>query len=245
MVYVPIRAVLFDLFDTLLLVDDIEVYYPVCVDKIYKFLSNHAINISYEAFKKIYYTVRDEMVARAQETLEEPHFNLRISQTLQRLGFNLDKSNPIITGATKAFADEFKRHTRLDPETFDVLRQLHKKYKLGLVSNFGIPECCWELLEEHGIKQFFDAITISGDVNQRKPSPEIYQLTLKALGVEAQETIFVGDSLDRDIRGPKNVGMKAVFIKRKPITEDIFVQPDAVIEKLSDLPGLLKNSKWS
>jgi putative hydrolase of the HAD superfamily len=68
---------------------------------------------------------------------------------------------------------------------------------------------------------------------------------LKALGVEAQETVFVGDSLDRDVKGPKKVGMKAVYIKRKPITEDDFVQPDAVIDKLSDLPNLLKVSKWS
>jgi putative hydrolase of the HAD superfamily len=236
----PVRAVLFDLFDTLLLLEDAEVYYPLCLNNVYEFLLNHAINVPFEIFKKTYFTVRDEMVARANETLEEPHFNLRISQTVQRLGFNLGESDPTVTGATKAFADEFKRHTSLDPEAFDVLKQLHRKYRLGVVSNFGIPECGWELLDEHGLRRFFDAVVISGQVNRRKPSPEIFKLGLKVLDVEASETVFVGDSLDLDVQGPQDVGMKTILIKRRPLPEDGLVKPDGIIEKLSELPICLR-----
>jgi putative hydrolase of the HAD superfamily len=235
MVYMPIRAVLFDLFETLLLLEDAEIYYPLCLNKVYEFLLTHAVNAPFEIFKKTYFTVRDEMVARAHETLEEPHFNLRIAQITQRLGFNLRESDPIVTGATKAFADEFKRHTSLDPEALSVLKHLHRRYRLGVVSNFSIPECGWELLDEHGLRQFFDAVVISGEVNRRKPSPEIFKLGLKVLDVEASETVFVGDSLDIDVQGPQDVGMKTILIKRRPLPEDALVKPDAVIEKLSEL----------
>lgn len=239
MVDLHFRAVLFDLFDTLLLLDDVEVYYPLCLSKIYEFLLNHAINVSYEVFKKTYFTVRDEMIARALETLEEPHFNLRISHMMQRLGFNLEEKDPIVTGATKAFADELKRHTSPDPEAIDVLQQLHRKYKLGLVSNFGIPECGYELLDEFELKQFLDAVVISGVINRRKPSPEIFMAALKALGVEASETVFVGDSLTDDVQGSQNVGMRAVLLRKRPIPEDNEIKPNAIIEQLSELPKLL------
>ena len=39
--------------------------------------------------------------------------------------------------------------------------------------------------------------------------------TLKALGVSASETVFVGDTLDADIEGAKAVGMKAIYIQRR------------------------------
>ncbi len=237
--FLRFRVVLFDLFDTLLLLEDVEVYYLLCLGKVYEFMLNHAINVSYEVFKKTYFTVRDEMVAGALKTLEEPHFNLRISHMMQRLGFNLEEKDPIVTGATKAFADELKRHTSPDPEAIDVLQQLHRKYKLGLVSNFGIPECGYELLDEFGLNQFLDAVVISGAVNRRKPSPEIFTIALKALGVEASETVFVGDSLDLDVQGPQNMGMTAILLKRRPIPEDNKINPDAIIEQLSELPKLL------
>lgn len=239
MVDLRFRAVLFDLFDTLLLLDDAEVFYPVCLERTFEFLLNRAINVSYEAFKKTYSTVRDEMVEKAWKTFEEPHFNLRVSRTVQRLGFNLGEKDPIVAGATKAFADEFKCHTHPDPEANNVLMRLHQKCRLGLVSNFGIPECGYELLDEFGLKQFLDAVVISGAVNRRKPSPEIFRLALKALDVEAADAVFVGGSLDLDIEGPKNVGMKAILIKRRPIPEDNKVKPDAIVERLSELPKLL------
>jgi hypothetical protein len=64
------RYMLFDPFDTLLLLEDIEVYYSICLDKVYDFLLNHVINISYEVFKKTCFRVRDEIVAKASVILE-------------------------------------------------------------------------------------------------------------------------------------------------------------------------------
>ena len=95
------------------------------------------------------------------------------------------------------------------------MRTLHGKYKLGIISNFAIPECVDKLLKTHDLDKLFDAVVVSGAVNKRKPSPEIFEHTLKALGVSASETVFVGDTLDADIEGAKAVGMKAVYIQRR------------------------------
>ena len=116
---------------------------------------------------------------------------------------------------------------------------MHGKYKLGIISNFAIPECVDKLLKTHGLDQMFDSVVVSGAVNKRKPSPDVFERTLKALCVSASETVFVGDTLDADIEGAKAVGMKAVYIQRR-VEKAEQVIPDHSIQSLRDLPALLE-----
>jgi len=234
-------AVLFDLFDTLLLLGSQEVYYPPSLKKLYEFLVKNGVNVPFEDFSHVYFEVRDKFYSESRKSLEEPHFNVRVSQTLQRLGYNFEVSDKVVVGATMAFAEEFMHYVSLDADTLGVLQKLHGKYKLGLISNFAIPECGWKLLDKFGLKRFFDVVVISGEVNRRKPSPEIFERALKILGVEASETVFVGDMLDLDVMGPKKVGMKTVLINRRPMEKNADTKPDKVITRLSELLAVLED----
>ena len=237
-----VEAVLFDLFDTLLLLEKEEIYYEACLKKMHGFLMKNGINVGLIDFSRVYFDVRDKFYSESRQTLEEPHFKVRVSQTLQILGYKYDASHPIVIGATNVFAEEFMRYVTLDKEAPNVLQKLHGKYRLGLVSNFGLPECGRKLLEIHGLRKFFDAIVISGEINQRKPSPKIFERTLKALNVDSSKAVFVGDMLDLDIRGPKNVGMKTVLIERRSSKRDTDVKPDFTIKTLSELLTILGSS---
>jgi putative hydrolase of the HAD superfamily len=129
----------------------------------------------------------------------------------------------------------------LDPNTEKILRTLHGKYKLGIISNFAIPECVHELLKTHGLSELLDAVVVSAAVNKRKPSPEIFLNTLNALGVSAEETVFVGDTLDADIEGAKGAGIKAIYIERRIENSEGLVKPDKTIKSLGELPTVLKD----
>jgi HAD superfamily hydrolase (TIGR01549 family) len=236
-----VEAVLFDLFDTLLLLESQEAYYLPSLKKLHQFLVKNGVDVPFEDFIRVYFEVRDMLYSESRESLEEPHFNVRISQTLQRFGYDLDVSNSVIVGATAAFVDEFMRYVSIDTDALDVLQKLHGKYKLGLISNFAIPECGWKLLDKFDLKRFFDVIVISGEVNRRKPSPEIFERALKALSVKASRAIFVGDMLDLDVIGPQRVGIKAVLIKRRPMEESAHTKPDKVIIRLSELLTVLQD----
>jgi HAD superfamily hydrolase (TIGR01549 family) len=235
-----VEAVLFDLFDTLLLLESSDTYYLPSLKKLHELLVKNGINVPFADFSRVYFEVRDKFYSESRKSLEEPHFNVRVSQTLRRLGIKLSVSDPIIKGATMAFAEEFMRYVSVDAEALDVLQKLHGKYKLGLVSNFAIPECGWKLLDKFCLRPFFDVVIISGEVNRRKPSPEIFEKALKMLNVKASETVFVGDMLDLDIMGPKSVGMKTILIKRRPI-ENADIKPDKVITHLSELLSVLED----
>ena len=55
----PIEAVLFDLFDTLLLVESDEVYYERCLRKMYDFLVENGVSAQFDDFTRVYFEVRD------------------------------------------------------------------------------------------------------------------------------------------------------------------------------------------
>lgn len=236
-----VEAVLFDLFNTLVLLESDEVFYTPCLKRLHAFLARNGINIPFEEFRRVYFEVRNRLYAETEKSLEEPHFNVRVSLVLQRFGYNFDVSSPIVVGATMAFTDEFMKYVHLDSDTITVLRVLHGRYKLGLVSNFAIPECAWRLLDKFGLNEFLDVALVSGAINKRKPGSEIFERALKALGVNSSETVFVGDMLDLDVKGAKNVGMKAVLIERTPSEDVLNIEPDRTIKSLRELFLVLDN----
>jgi len=235
------EVVLFDLFNTILLVESDEVFYEPCLKKLHEFLLKNGINVPFETFKQVYFTVRDTLYAETKKSLEEPHFNVRVSQTLQRFGYYFDLSNPIILKATEAFTSEFMRYVHAEGNVTEILQKLHGKYKLGIVSNFAIPECVWKLLNKFALTEFFDVILISAEINQRKPSAKIFEKALEGLGVDASKAVFVGDTLDLDVKGAKNVGIKAILLERRPTDKSASVKPDKVIKSLEELLDVLED----
>ena len=236
-----IKAVLFDMFDTLMLIEHEHAFYNPSLRRTHEFLVHHGVNISFNIFKDAYVEARDALYAEADARMEEPHFSLRVKNALRILGYDSAASDEILSGATLAFCEEFMNYVRIDENAREALEKLHLRYKLGIVSNFAIPECVSKLLEKHGLDLFFDVVVVSAAVNKRKPSPEIFQKALEKLGISASEAVFVGDTVDADIQGAKSAGMKTIFIERRPQKEAEQTFPDQTIQSLNELPAALKH----
>ena len=230
---------LFDMFDTLMLIEHEYAFYNPSLRRAHEFLVQNGVNVQFAVFKDAYIEARDALYAEADARMEEPHFNLRVANALHSLGYNFDVSSDVVCGATLAFCEEFMRYVRMDENARSALEKLHGKYRLGIVSNFAIPECVLRLLEKHGLDMFFDVVVVSGAVNKRKPSSEIFQKALEKLGVDASETVFVGDTVDADIQGAKSVGMKTIYIERRA-QEVEHACPDQTIRSLNELSAALE-----
>ena len=236
----PIKAVLFDMFDTLVIIEKNHAFYSPSLKRAHRFLVTNGVDVRFNVFRDAYIKARDALYGEADAKLEEPHFNCRISNALESLGY-LDVKHEVIAGTTNEFCEEFMKYVRIDKHTKSALEKLHGKYKLGIVSNFAIPECVDKLLKEHGLEAFFDVVVVSGAVNKRKPSPEIFERALEKLGVNAEDTVFVGDTVDADVIGAKAAGMKAVFIERRVQEDAEQACPNQTIKSLSELSEAIKN----
>ncbi|MDR1993056.1 MAG: HAD family hydrolase [Nitrososphaerota archaeon] len=234
-----IKSVLFDMFDTLMLIEKDHEFYPPAVERMYRYLNRRGIDVTFEQFETAYSTERNQLYAEADLNLEEPHFNVRISGALKRLGYSYPTTSPVVSVATSEFYEEFMKYVRIDPHAEIVLRALSENYCLGIVSNFAIPECVYKLLRVSGIDNLFEVVVVSASVNKRKPSPEIFESALKMLAVSASETVFVGDTIDADIKGAKAVGMRTIYIERR-IQSEPKIHPDQTIKCLTELPVALE-----
>ena len=109
-------------------------------------------------------------------------------------------------------------------------------FKLAIVSNWDTP--LNPLTERLGIAQYFDIIVASHDARVRsaKPDPHIFNYTLAAVGVSAEEVVHVGDTYEADIIGAKNVGIRPILIDRDGTQTDRW---NETIQSLSELPELL------
>lgn len=236
----PIKAVLFDMFDTLMLIEKDHAFYSPSLRGAYEFLVANGVSVTFDEFEKTYVSVRDAIFAEVDAELGEPHFNVRIAGTLKKLGYDVDVSSPLVVGATETFCERFMTFVRIDEHAESVLRKLHGKYRLGIVSNFAIPECVTKLLQRQRLTELFDVVIVSGAVNRRKPHPEIYQKALKKLGVKPKETVFVGDTVDADVQGAKAVGMKTIYLERRLQKEAEIACPNQTIKSLDHLPKAIE-----
>ncbi len=237
----PIKAVLFDMFDTLMMIEHNHAFYSPSLKRAHTSLIHNSVNVSFNIFNAAYVKARDALYDKADAQMEEPHFNLRIVNALRSLGYNFDVSSEVVRGATLAFCEEFMRYVRIDEHARSVLKKLHGKYKLGIVSNFAIPECVLKLLERDDLAGFFDVVVVSGAVNKRKPRPDIFQSALDKLGVDAENAVFVGDTVDADIQGPQAMGMKTIYIERRKQKEIEATCPDHTIKSLNQLIEAIKH----
>ncbi len=248
-----VQGVLFDLFNTLMMLERDDAFYVPSLKKSYDYLVKNEINVPFEEFVRVYFEVRDRLYEETSQTLEDPHFNIRISRTLKRLGYNVKVSDPKIVGAGEAFCKEFLKYTLPDEDALFVLDRLKRKFKLGIVSNLSIPECVPELLKNFNLDPYFDVVVISGAINKRKPSPEIFKKALETLGLKPNEAVFVGDTPGIDIKGARAVGLKTILIDRPPppkgsssFTYEIpgaheKTQPDKVIKSLREILPIVKD----
>ncbi|XP_025163238.1 N-acylneuraminate-9-phosphatase isoform X1 [Harpegnathos saltator] len=122
---------------------------------------------------------------------------------------------------SKALGDKYSRFARkvyerwlylryhymvLTPATVSMLRQLRKKYLLGLITN-GPSNAQWEKVRKLSLEQYFDIILVSGDLPWEKPDVEIFQKACDLLNVRPKECIMVGDKLETDILGGIEAGL--------------------------------------
>lgn len=100
---------------------------------------------------------------------------------------------------------------------------------------------------QHGLKNIFDARTISEEVGEKKPSQAMFETAMKLLHLtdeDKKRIIMVGNNLERDIVGANRFGITSVFIKwssrypMEPKNEEEV--PDYIIRKPLELLDLVE-----
>ncbi|MGB9676248.1 MAG: HAD family hydrolase [Candidatus Bathyarchaeales archaeon] len=177
-------------------------------------------------------------VIRYQELVEVTNA-VWIADALNSLGFKTTPEDERIKTAVNIFFEDYVRSLELRSCAKKLLSELSHNYKLGLVSNFTYAPVIYAGLRKLDINKFFNAVLVSEEVGWRKPHAKIFEEALKRLGVRAQEAIYVGDSPQEDIKGAKEIGLKAIFVPSQFYSlqdlKESQIKPEVIVKSICEL----------
>ncbi|MEJ2013273.1 MAG: HAD family phosphatase [Anaerolineales bacterium] len=117
---------------------------------------------------------------------------------------------------------DFWSGDRIDDELVAYIRDLRPGFQTSLLSN-AWPSVRDTLENRWEITEIFDVITLSSEVGIAKPDPRIYALTLEALDLPAERTVFV-DDFERNVVAARQLGMVGLqFQNRDQVRHDLGV----------------------
>ena len=129
---------------------------------------------------------------------------------------------------------------RLYPDTLATLTLLRDRgYRLGAITNRALGgEPFRRQLRHIGLFDYFEVISISSEVGWRKPHRAIFSHALDGLAVEPGASVMVGDRLETDVKGAREMGMTTVLMRNGASRSEVRVRPDFNIDRLSQLTAL-------
>jgi putative hydrolase of the HAD superfamily len=185
----------------------------------------------------------DGRVRKEKELVEIPLYQV-LDTIFQRHGCEV--TDEMLVEGMDIFYGVLVEDRDLVPGTIEMLEMVQDKgYAIGLVS-----DVAWGLPSEYpqrdmgffNITEYFDDMVFSTDVGLRKPHPKMFKIALSNLGAEADRSIFVGNSLQCDVKGALGVGMTAVLKKSDYYQPDDNIVPDARVDTWSDLTAILEEN---
>jgi putative hydrolase of the HAD superfamily len=200
-----VRAVIFDFYGTLARWADGSAGYA-------SVFADHGYSLDRAVLDG--YFSRYDGIEHGEHSVSEEAYEVWVRSRLRRLA----RDGGVDEGDAEAIVDALRRlddgHMVPYPEAAATLCTLRDAgITVGVCSNWG-----WELnayLNQVGLLPLVDSSVTSARAGARKPHPNIYRTSVESLGVVTDDVVFVGDSWEPDVRGPRRLGMTAVHVWRE------------------------------
>ena len=242
-----IRAVTFDLWDTLV-VDDSDEEVRAASGRPSKVDERREVFVS-EVLR--HHDLPSQVVADALEAANAtfrhqwkvehrtPHIRERLKDAYGRLSL---APTPGFDALVEHFASmEVLTPPRPTPGVVEALESLHGKFKLGIISDAIVTPGTHlrRILAHHNLLRFFSVFVFSDEAGASKPSARVFELAAHGFGVQLEEIAHVGDRESNDVAGPQAVGAKGILYTGAVDRGAAESKADAVCADLRALPGIL------
>ena len=202
-------------------------------------LANAGFKTELAEFLEAYIQAHEKYRVVRYQQLREVTNAVWVCEALNSLGCTVTTEDPRIKAALNAFFQKYLESLELRPYAKKLIKRIKECCKLGLISNFTYAPVIYASLRKLGINHYFDTILVSHENGWRKPHTQIFQHALKRLQVNAEETVFIGDSPNEDIEGAIAAGIKTIFVPSQFYTlENLHAskqKPDYVATGLDDI----------
>lgn len=199
-----IKAILFDIDNTLY---SFDAAHAPAMEALFGYAREH-LGMDREVFTREVMLAAEDVKAHLDADCAALHNRtMRFQVMLERNGLSLTHAAPM----GEIYWDTLLRHAEPNPGSLSCLKKLKAQgYILGIGTDMTIV---YQLkkLEKLQMLPFFDFIVSSEEANAEKPAGKLFSLCAMKAGVSPEECLFIGDSLKKDVLGPRAIGMRSVW----------------------------------
>ncbi len=243
-----IRSLSFDLWLTLIYELDStahsDIRRNIRSEKIKKKLSNYNIHLSVDKITSAFNDISKTINSGHEKGLDK-RFNEWVLQGLNRLPIDREKiTRKLVKEIADAIDEAFLEHPpQLLSGVLEMLTLLKNKYNIILISNTGLtsPEAYIRWFKRIELFDKFDGLFFSNELSLAKPSKKIFRLAFEAINASPEEVLHIGDNLNTDVCGAKNVGAQTVWITNGVKTK-FFCKPDYVVDSVLEVKDIINKN---
>lgn len=115
----------------------------------------------------------------------------------------------------------FEKYVKRDNQLIEMFASL-KAYRHFIVSNSNQDSIIIRKLAAVGLSQdFFEVIVSTDKLGAVKPDPEPFMVALNEMGLQSNQTLYVGDRVETDIVGARGVGMRTCLVGSESKIADV------------------------
>ena len=228
----PIRAVTFDLDDTLW---DVEPAIARAERDLRAWLHANCPDTAARFDREALFRIRGEIVAQ-KPYLRHDVSELRVQvlkAALLRTAHGPAEAERLARAGFEVFlasrhAIEYYEHA------VQVLETLHRRYVIGALTNGNAD------VRRLDIGPLFHFAIQAGEVGSSKPEPLMFEEAMRRARLAPREIVHVGDHLENDVAGAKQLGWFTVWVNRTgcPRPRDA-AAADGEVACLSELPAVI------
>jgi putative hydrolase of the HAD superfamily len=231
-----IKGIFFDLYGTLIdiLTDEND---PWVYSTLSRYLSYHDVKIPPKELKKTYFEDIQSQLKQSNETRPEVDVYKIFSNMMHRYG-NKTYSKSAIVDTAVLFRSLTMRRFEVFQGVYEVLESLLEKYELSLIS-----DAQWVFTEPEmamlGLTPYFKFRILSSRFGFKKPDVRLFDMAMKKLMINPEESVYIGDNPQKDLVGAKKAGMTFILFRSefKPCND---FQPDRHFNDYSELLKILE-----
>jgi HAD superfamily hydrolase (TIGR01662 family) len=239
-----IKGIIFDLGSTLMrFTGDWEAVSREGVEAMAAwYLKKKHIKLDAPALIETFLTERVAGWEAARQTQLETSAQQTLRQALQKIGAP-SSAEALVEAALKIYFGPEEASWQAYPDAANTLKLLKQQgYRLGLYSNATDDAFIQRVVNQLGLRPWLSPTFSSAGWRWRKPRRELFDLIARRWGLSAQEIVVVGDTLDADVLGAQNAGMRSILVTmdENPCNANhSHIQPTTVAGNLSELPEIV------
>lgn len=229
MLLVVLLAVLLDLYDTLVYVDDEGLHEKLVA-------CARVADVTPDDFGRAWHATSKDSIRGRFLSMED-----RAAAAL----LVLSRESRSRTAATIADLERSFLRTHVHPfaDTLNTLDALRRRgLRLAIVTNASAS--VEHVLEVCRLRDLVDDVVISSEVKVAKPHPDIYERALQRIGVAAPNACYIGDGNDEELDGAKSVGLQTILVRRSYARYGVRSSSseaavDATVTSLAEIPSCI------